>query len=75
MKLFREIFTGANDRLSSKRVIGTICIGYSMLLIVSAMFFSATGTIPDNVLQASNEFLWVGGAMVAAGTFEKRILQ
>jgi hypothetical protein len=69
---FKEIFTGTNGRLSSKRIIGTICIGYSILLASSSIFFSGTGDIPMNVLETCKEFLLIGGGMVTAGTFEKK---
>lgn len=72
MLRFKEIFTSTNGNLSSKRIIGTICIGYSILLVTSSVFLSGTGDIPQNVLEASKEFLLIGGGMIAAGTFEKK---
>jgi len=72
MKPFKEIFTGINGSLSSKRIIGTICIGYSILLATSSIVLSSTGDIPLNVLETIKEFLWVGGGILAAGTFEKK---
>ena len=72
MQRFKEIFTSTNGSLSSKRIIGTICIGYSILLVGSSILLSSTGDIPPNVLDASKEFLLIGGGMIAAGTFEKK---
>lgn len=69
---FKETFSSVNGRWSSKRIIGAICIGYSILLITSSILFSDTGDIPLNVLDASKEYLLVGAGMIAAGTFEKK---
>lgn len=51
---FKEVFSGTNGHLSSKRIIGTICIGYSMLLVGTALI--STGDVPLNVLEASKEY-------------------
>ena len=71
---FKEMLSGVNGSVSSKRVIGAICILYSMILTVTSMLVSPTGDIPSNVLDVVKEFLLVGAAMISAGLFEKKQL-
>lgn len=71
---FKEMLSGVNGSVSSKRVIGAMCILYSMILTVTSMLVSPTGDIPSNVLDVVKEFLLVGAAMISAGLFEKKQL-
>ena len=68
------MLSGVNGSVSSKRVIGAMCILYSMILTVTSMLVSPTGDIPSNVLDVVKEFLLVGAAMISAGLFEKKQL-
>lgn len=74
MRQFKEMLSGVNGSVSSKRVIGAMCILYSMILTVTSMLVSPTGDIPSNVLDVVKEFLLVGAAMISAGLFEKKQL-
>lgn len=67
-----EIFKGNNGLLSSKRVIGTMCIVYSMLLCAVAFFVSGSIDIPPNVQAVSLQFLVAGAGMITAGVVEKK---
>jgi len=71
MKLLRDIFTGINGRLSSKRIIGAICIIFSMFLCVMSFFFGDLRDIPPNVQVVSLQFLAAGSGMIAAGLLER----
>ena len=75
MKQFSEIFRGLNGLMSSKRVGGTICIIYSMLMATTSMFISPTNDIPENVKTVILEFLLVGAGLLSAGLFETKKLQ
>lgn len=68
-----ELFKGNNGHLSSKRIIGAACIGFSMLLILITFFASGMQDIPANVQVVSLQFLAVGGGMITAGIFEKNV--
>ena len=67
-----DIFKGKNGSLSSKRIIGTICIGFSILLVSVTFILSGIDDIPPNVQVVSLQFLITGAAMISAGTFETK---
>lgn len=67
-----DIFKGKNGSLSSKRIIGTICIGFSILLVSATFILSGMDDIPPNVQVVSLQFLITGAAMISAGTFETK---
>ena len=73
MKNFiKEIFSGKNMRLSSKRVIGFICIAYAILITLIAFIVSSTTDIPLNVLETAKYFMGSGVVLIGVGTFEKK---
>lgn len=56
---------------SSKRIIGTICIGYAMLMCSVAFFVSGGVDIPANVQVVSLQFLITGAGLIGLGVLEK----
>lgn len=66
-----DTFKGKNGQNSSKRIIGTICITYAMLICTVAFFVSGGLDIPPNVQIVALQFLIVGGGMITAGVLEK----
>lgn len=65
-----EIFTSTSGRLSSKRVIGAVCIMYSMILGTTTFFASGMVDIPPNVNSTILQYLLIGGGMISVGTAE-----
>ncbi len=70
MAKFSDIFRSSSGRLSSKRVIGTICIAYSMILGTTTFFASGMVDIPPNVNSTILQYLLIGGGMISVGTAE-----
>lgn len=73
MRRIVEIFTSTSGRLSSKRVIGTICIAYSMILGTTTFFASGMVDIPPNVNSTILQYLLIGGGMISVGTAESLV--
>ena len=67
----KEIFTGARGSISSKRVIGTICIAYAMIMCAVSFFVSDGYDIPSNVQVVSLQFLITGASLIGLGVLEK----
>jgi len=61
--MIREIFSGANGQLSSKRIVGT-------LLIVAAVVFNAL-SLGDG--ETTRVMIWAGIAAVGVGTLETKV--
>lgn len=70
--MFSDIFKGKNGSLSSKRVIGSLCILYSMAITTTTFFASGKVDIPPNVNSTALQFLIAGAGMIAAGLGEKK---
>lgn len=61
----------SNDRgLSSKRVIGTLCV-ISYILFLTATFFGVDLSQPQESLLIN--LLYVGGSLLGVGIFENRL--
>ena len=69
--MLREIFSGKDKRLSSKRIIGTICIAYAMSLSVVSLFLSEPPDVAPNVTNIGLQFLLTGAALIGLGVAEK----
>lgn len=66
-----DTFKGRNGQSSSKRIIGSICIFYAMIICAASFFVSGGLDIPANVQVVALQFLIVGGGMITAGVLEK----
>lgn len=65
-----ETFTGNNGRLSSKRIIGTCCIAFSMFIVVFSFVKSGFMDVPPNIQVVSLQYLITGAGMITAGVVE-----
>jgi len=70
MGFVKDIFLGRRGHASSKRVIGTICIAYAMLMCSVSFFVSGGMDIPANVQVVSLQFLITGAALIGLGVTE-----
>lgn len=61
--MLREIFTGQNGQLSSKRIMGTIMVLAAIVFIGLGLGEAAT----------VNTMLWAGVASLGVGTLETRV--
>ena len=68
----KEILSGKNERLSSKRVIGFICIAYAIILTLVSFIIAKSADIPLSVLETAKYFMGSGVLLIGAGVFEKK---
>lgn len=66
------IFKGARGDISSKRVIGAVCIAFSIGLCSWAFYASGSKDIPVSVQSVALQFLLTGAGMITAGLLEKK---
>lgn len=62
----KQIFSGKNGRLSSKRIIGTILIVIAMVMYIHSYFSGM-----ELNTAAFNTVLYTGGIMIVGGVLEK----
>lgn len=64
----RELFTGDNGKLSSKRIIGSILIGIAMFLLIDSHFSDR-----DLNNDAFSSMMYTGGIMIVGGVLENQL--
>lgn len=65
MNYIKEIFSGKEERLSAKRVIGT-----GVIIIALTLWIDSHFTIRELNMSAFNTALTIGGAMIGVGVAE-----
>lgn len=65
MRIFREIFSGPDDRLSSKRIVGVLAIGIAIYMDIRD-----SGTV-----DIRKALVWGGFAAIGVGLLETRVSQ
>lgn len=64
----KEVFRDKDGKLSAKRIIGTVIIAVSLILVIDAHFSDRDLNDP-----AFNSMLYTGGVMIVGGVLEGRI--
>ena len=72
MNKFREIFRGKNGDLSSKRVIGTIMIGFGIAFGAVCLILPPLGIIDDSVLVFTGSLFTGGLGLLGLSVAERK---
>ena len=66
-EFFKNMFSSVSD-VSSKRVLGTLCILYYFIIFASTYFIVPT----SNQISMSDQILFVGAGLLGVGIFERK---